>query len=64
MAAGQTDVTRTVAFLLSKAKSLEWSGWKSEAREFLDSQPEKFDVRELFIENQWSWSGSKKSQLL
>lgn len=34
MAAGKTGVSRTVAFLLSKADLLEWSGWKSEAREF------------------------------
>jgi len=52
MAAGKTGVSRTVAFLLSKAELLEWSGWKSEAREFLVTQPEKFDVRELFIEYQ------------
>ena len=52
MAAGKTGVSRTVVFLLSKAALMEWKGWKTEAREFLDSQPEGFDVRELFIEYQ------------
>lgn len=52
MAAGKTGVSRTVVFLLSKAELLEWSSWKSEAREFMDSQPEGFDVCELFIEYQ------------
>ena len=51
-AAGETGVSRTVAFLLSKDELSEWSCWKSEAKEFLDSQPERVDVRELFIEYQ------------
>lgn len=50
--AGETGVSRTVAFLLSRDELAEWSCWKSEAKEFLDSQPERVDVRELFIEYQ------------
>lgn len=50
--AGEAGGSRTVSFLLSKTELAEWSGWKSEAKEFLDLQPEKIDVRELFIEYQ------------
>lgn len=50
--AGKAGVSRTVQFLLSKSTLLEWNGWKSEAIEFLSSRPEKFDVRELFVEYQ------------
>lgn len=52
MAAGKAGVSRTVEFLLSKSTLLEWNCWKAAAIEFLDSQPEKVDVRELFIEYQ------------
>ena len=48
----ETGASRTVAFLLSKDELGEWSCWKSEAKEFLDSQPERINVRELFIEYQ------------
>ncbi|WP_143594090.1 hypothetical protein [Synechococcus sp. BO 8801] len=52
VAAGEAGVSRTVQFLLSKSTLLEWNGWKSDAIEFLKSRPEKFDVRELFVEYQ------------
>jgi hypothetical protein len=52
---------REVRFVISKSALLEWDGWSSEARGFIDASPNEIDIQQVFfsyresVHNFYSW---------